>query len=376
MLKTSLCAVALGLLAGSMALADQKPNIILVLVDDMGWGDTSVNAGLVKAKGKKAPVIKTPNLETMAKRGAQLRRHYTAAPVCAPARASMVTGKHQGHCNLRDNMFDRPVDAHMTLGTVMKAAGYATWHIGKWGIGGGYESGGQPRRAMACDAGFDYSYGYPAHGHGHSFYHWQGAEGDWRNRNVGSPLVENLSAQAKDDPFYAALSAGATDWERDADGTYWRRLVADAEGRHCYDTDLFTAKIKQLILAHQEAGREARFTEIMNEKSEDPGLAQYPEGYCFMSGVMQEAFEAAAAELQPGELSGIVETPNGYHILLGGEISPDDVLLMNSEVQYTVRYAAAVTNFNYMYNEAVNTAEVVYSPEFENLDLSAVLREN
>ena len=124
-----------------------------------------------------------------------------------------------------------------------------------------------------------------------------------------------------------------------------------------------------------EAGREARFTEIMNEKSEDPGLAQYPEGYCFMPGVMQEAFEAAAAELQPGELSGIVETPNGYHILLGVEISPDDVPLMNSEVQYTVRYAAAVTNFNYMYNEAVNTAEVVYSPEFENLDLSAVLRE-
>ena len=235
-----------------------RPNVILVLCDDLGWGD--LGAFWQNARASAGNVhIDTPNLDAAMRRGVMLTQAYTTAPVCAPARASMVTGKHQGHCNLRDNMFDRPVDAHMTLGTVMKAAGYATWHIGKWGIGGGYESGGQPRRAMACDAGFDYSYGYPAHGHGHSFYHWQGAEGDWRNRNVGSPLVENLSAQAKDDPFYAALSAGATDWERDADGAYWRRLVADAEGRHCYDTDLFTAKIKQLILAHQEAGREAPF---------------------------------------------------------------------------------------------------------------------
>lgn len=238
----------------------KKPNVILVLCDDLGWGDLGAFWQNQRADGNQ-PHIDTPNLDDAMRRGVMLTNAYTTSPVCAPARASMVSGKHQGNCNLRDNMFDRPVDAHMTLGTVMKQAGYATWHIGKWGIGGGYESGGQPRRSMACDAGFDYSYGYPAHAHGHSFYHWEGNERgyDWRTQKQGSPVVENLSAQAKDDTFYAGLSHGATDWERDEEGTYWRRLISDAEVRHCYDTDLFTAKIKQLIKAHQDSGREEPF---------------------------------------------------------------------------------------------------------------------
>ena len=233
-----------------------RPNVILVLCDDLGWGDLGAFWQNTRAAAGQ-PHIHTPYLDEAMRRGVMLTNAFTTAPVCAPARASMVTGKHQGHCNLRDNMFDRPVDAHMTLGTVMKRAGYATWHVGKWGIGGGYESGGQPRRAMACDAGFDYSYGYPAHAHGHSFYHYE--NDTWRTSKAGSPIVENLSAAAKDDAFYADLSQGACDWERDTEGTYWRRLVANAEVRHCYDTDLFTAKIKQLILAHQEAGRDAPF---------------------------------------------------------------------------------------------------------------------
>ena len=238
--------------------AGARPNVILVLCDDLGWGD--LGAFWQNRRAEAGGVhIDTPNLDAAMRQGVRLTNAYTTAPVCAPARASMVTGKNQGHCNLRDNMFDRPVDAHMTLATVMKAAGYATWHVGKWGIGGGYESGDQPRRAMACDAGFDYSYGYPAHAHGHSFYHWEGPE--WRTSKKGSPLVENVSAAAKADAFYAALSAGAGGmaFERDPEGNYWRRLVADAEGRFCYDTDLFTAKIKQLVKAHQEAGREEPF---------------------------------------------------------------------------------------------------------------------
>ncbi len=193
-------------------------------------------------------------------RGAMLTHAYTTSPVCAPARASMVTGKHQGHCNLRDNMFDRPVDAHMTIGTVLKQAGYATWHVGKWGIGGGYESKTTPRRAMACDAGFDYSYCYPAHGHGHSFYHFESTT--WDTSETGSPIVEGVSEAAYSEGRYNALSAGATsggEFAQEPDGTYYRRLVSNDEVQYCYDTDLFTAKIKQLIRAHQDAKREEPF---------------------------------------------------------------------------------------------------------------------
>lgn len=228
----------------------KKPNVILILCDDLGWGDL----GAFWQNGRRVAGqthIETPHLDAAMQQGVMLKAAYTTAPVCAPARASMVTGKNQGHCTLRDNMFDRPIDARMTLGTVMKQAGYDTWHIGKWGIGGGYESGGQPRRSMACDAGFDYSYGYPAHAHGHSFYHWECAT--WATTKAGSPIVENVSAEAYAAGQYLNLSAGAAgsaDFARDPEGTYYRRQIANAEVRYCYDTDLFTAKIKQLIDAH------------------------------------------------------------------------------------------------------------------------------
>ena len=247
----------------------KRPNVILVLCDDLGWGDLGAFWQNKRADGNQ-PHIDTPNLDDAMRRGVMLTNAYTTSPVCAPARASMVSGKHQGNCNLRDNMFDRPVDAHMTLGTVMKQAGYATWHIGKWGIGGGYESGtngngtqsgGQPRRSMACDAGFDYSYGYPAHAHGHSFYHWAKDEGSWSTSKVGSPVVENVSKEMYDAGRYLNLSRGYNDssFEQDPEGTYYRRQIANTEVRYCYDTDLFTAKIKQLIDGHLKAGREEPF---------------------------------------------------------------------------------------------------------------------
>ncbi len=237
----------------------KRPNVILVLCDDLGWGDLGAFWQNQRADGNQ-PHIDTPNLDDAMRRGVMLTNAYTTSPVCAPARASMVSGKHQGNCNLRDNMFDRPVDAHMTLGTVMKQAGYATWHIGKWGIGGGYESGGQKRRSMACDAGFDYSYGYPAHAHGHSFYHWAKDENSWRTSKVGSPVVENVSKEMYDAGRYLNLSRGYNDstFEQDPEGTYYRRQVANTEVRYCYDTDLFTAKIKQLIDDHLTNGGSAQ----------------------------------------------------------------------------------------------------------------------
>ena len=227
----------------------KKPNVILILCDDLGWGDL----GNFWQKSRQAgqPHINTPNLDDAMQQGIMLKAAYTTAPVCAPARASMVTGKNQGHCSLRDNMFDRPIDVRMTLGTVMKQAGYSTWHIGKWGIGGGYESGEQPRRSMPCDAGFDYSYGYPAHAHGHSFYHFEHT--NWRTSKDGSPIVESVSAEAYAAKQYLDLSVGAegsADFEPDPEGTYYRRQISNAEVRYCYDTDLFTAKIKQLINEH------------------------------------------------------------------------------------------------------------------------------
>lgn len=237
----------------SAAPVRKKPNVILVLCDDLGWGDLGAFWQNQRAAAGK-PHIDTPNLDAAMTRGVMLTNAYTAAPVCAPARASMVTGKHQGHCNLRDNTFDCPIAADLTIGTVMQQAGYATWHIGKWGIGGGYQGRGTKRIAMACDAGFDYSYGYPAHLHGHSFYHYEGDMNQFRNE---SPVVENISQAVHADPVLKkrySLSApvAGTDYVQDPEGTYYRRLISNDEVQYCYDTDLFTAKIKQLIAMQQE----------------------------------------------------------------------------------------------------------------------------
>ncbi len=108
----------------------KTPNIILLMADDMGWGDTSHNGN---------PNLKTPNLDKMAGNGLVFSRFYSAAPVCSPTRASVLTGRHP----FRDRIFfamvgDSPnaLKPHeSSLGQLMKDAGYRTGFFGKWHLG-------------------------------------------------------------------------------------------------------------------------------------------------------------------------------------------------------------------------------------------------
>ena len=81
---------------GSHAQSNRPPNIIFILVDDMGWGDLGVffQNGRNFAVNRSQPAFATPHLDTMAAEGLQLRRHYCPAPVCAPSRASLLLGVH------------------------------------------------------------------------------------------------------------------------------------------------------------------------------------------------------------------------------------------------------------------------------------------
>ena len=107
-----------------------RPNIILLMADDMGWGDTSHNGN---------PNLKTPNLDEMARAGVVFNRFYSAAPVCSPTRASVLTGRHP----FRDKIFFAMVGAYpnalkpheFSLGQLMKDAGYRTGFFGKWHLG-------------------------------------------------------------------------------------------------------------------------------------------------------------------------------------------------------------------------------------------------
>lgn len=141
--------------------AQMKPNIIYILADDLGYGDLS-------CFGSK--LIKTPNLDTLAAKGLILTRHYSTA-VCAPSRASLMTGKHMGHCEIRGNKQDtilgrgqRPLsDTAITVAKILQKAGYNTALIGKWGLGE-HGTSGDPLKQ-----GFNTYYGYTdqvlAHNH-------------------------------------------------------------------------------------------------------------------------------------------------------------------------------------------------------------------
>jgi len=140
----------------------ERPNIIFILADDLGYGELG-------CFGQK--VIKTPNLDRMAAEGMRFTQFYAGATVCAPSRSVLMTGKHHGHTRVRGNAGRtnpaaqalQPGDA--TVARSLQEAGYATALIGKWGLGDvGEADTGLPRKH-----GFDTFYGilnqHRAHNH-------------------------------------------------------------------------------------------------------------------------------------------------------------------------------------------------------------------
>ncbi len=147
--------------------APSPPNIIYMLADDLGYGELG-SYGQTK--------IRTPNLDLLAVEGMRFTQHYAGSPVCAPSRASLMTGLHTGHSQIRDNfevggypdpdeLGQMPLDSGTyTIGSMLQDAGYVTGAIGKWGLGG-RGTPGQPHHQ-----GFDYFFGYLDQQLAHNYY--------------------------------------------------------------------------------------------------------------------------------------------------------------------------------------------------------------
>jgi arylsulfatase A len=178
----------------------KKPNIIYIYADDLGFGELG-------AYGQK--IIKTPNLDNLAKEGMRFTRHYSSAPVCAPARCMLLTGKHSGHSFIRGNyemggFSDEKEGGQMPLpeGTVtlvrlLQDAGYKTAAIGKWGLGMANTSGSPNRQ------GFDYFYGYLDQKQAHNYYPthlWENGVWDTLN-NPSIEVHKKLDPNATDKDF-------------------------------------------------------------------------------------------------------------------------------------------------------------------------------
>jgi len=171
------------------SITPEKPNVIFVLVDDMGFGDLS-------CYGQKA--FSTPSIDRMASEGIRFDNFYTGSTVSAPSRACLITGKHTGHTSVRGNAPAQLMgDDELTIAKVMKAAGYKTGCIGKWGIGHPPPVDDPQRK------GFDYFYGYINMWHAHNLYP------EFLYRNGEKVFLDN-KLQLKD---------GKNPWEESPEGT-------------------------------------------------------------------------------------------------------------------------------------------------------------
>lgn len=132
-----------------------KPNIVYILADDLGYGDLGCYG---------QDKIKTPHIDQMAKDGILFTDHYAGNTVCAPSRASLLTGLHQGHAAVRGNKNNVLQDADFTLAEMFRLSGYTTALIGKWGLGEA-DSPGEPSKQ-----GFDSYFGYLHQTRAHNYY--------------------------------------------------------------------------------------------------------------------------------------------------------------------------------------------------------------
>lgn len=164
-----LLSLGVGLLPGCKPkdLSTQKPNIILIMADDLGYNE-------LESYGQK--IIKTPRLDQLAAEGMRFTDFYAGSPVCAPSRCVLLTGQHTGHAYVRDNYelggyTDETEGGQLpllpetqTIGKLLKERGYRTGIIGKWGLGGPGSTG------VPNEQGFDYFYGYLCQKQAHNYY--------------------------------------------------------------------------------------------------------------------------------------------------------------------------------------------------------------
>jgi arylsulfatase A-like enzyme len=190
-----------------------KPNIVFILCDDLGIGDLGVY-------GQKK--LKTPNIDSIAKKGMTFTDHYSGSTVCAPSRCSLMTGMHMGHAFIRGNYLSGkgiptykigqcPIPKDIcTIPKVLKGAGYRTGMYGKWGLGGPENSG------SSLNQGFDDFFGYYCQAHAHTYYPkylWHNNEkikldGDTYSHNlIWNKGVEFITQNAKKHkPFFVYMA--------------------------------------------------------------------------------------------------------------------------------------------------------------------------
>lgn len=177
-LTTLLLLIALGV--NAIASAQDRPNIVIIFADDLGYGDLGVYGN---------PTIRTPNLDRLAAEGMKFTQFYSASGLCTPARAALLTGRYPIRSGMTSDVErviwpdsrDGLPPEEITVAEILKAQGYATGMVGKWHLG--HRPGHQP-----LDSGFDSYFGIPY-------------SNDMNGPPVGDPRVTNPRIEYFDVPL-------------------------------------------------------------------------------------------------------------------------------------------------------------------------------
>ncbi|MEM1297477.1 MAG: arylsulfatase, partial [Verrucomicrobiota bacterium] len=190
----------------NLAHSAERPNIIYIIVDDMGYGDLS-------CYGQKS--WQTPNIDRLATEGIKFTSHYSGSTVCAPSRSSLMTGQDQGHTRIRGNGNHQLLPEDITVAELLKEAGYRTGMIGKSCVTGNTKDAQCPH-----ECGFDYFYGTLSHVTAH--HHWpqfvfengeqieipgnQGKTGEVFIQNRYTEKALSFVREDPEEPFFLLLS--------------------------------------------------------------------------------------------------------------------------------------------------------------------------
>lgn len=190
----------------TFAADSERPNVVYIMADELAYYELGHMGH---------PQLKTPRIDQFAAEGIRFTHAFAGAPVCAPLRCNLLTGKHAGHASVRANGGGTPLRAgEETIGSLLKARGYATAGFGKWGCGG-RDSTGVPEKH-----GFDLFFGYYDQVHAHTYYppylvrnsdevpqagNNGGREGQTYSHYPIMEAALNWIREHKDEPFFCYL---------------------------------------------------------------------------------------------------------------------------------------------------------------------------
>jgi arylsulfatase A len=247
-MRKTLRVVIAGLLAGLTVSvqtnAAERPNVIVIMTDDQGTADLGI-AG--------ATDVETPHLDAIARRGVRFSQFYAAAPVCSPSRAGLLTGRHPYMAGMPSNAPAEAGSAGMpgrevTIAEMLRSAGYATGHVGKWHLGFTPDT-------MPLAQGFDVSFGHMGgciDNYSH-FVYWggpnrhdlyrDGREVQFPGRFFGDLMVEEAGGfleRNRDRPFFLYFAINAPHYPYQGDPKWLYRYAALKHPRNLYAAFLST----------------------------------------------------------------------------------------------------------------------------------------